>query len=218
MFALLKIVIINLLLSSDNVLIIALFSKGLEKSRKIFALTSSLVASVVLQLGILFVVALLFHITFLQSLFGLLICYMAIKFLRQKKKEYRDLKPNSIWYSISKIVFGNLMMSFENEATLITLSNGNVWIAWLGLLITSPLIFFGSHLITILLERFDFILYIGSIALFKIGLGLVFTPPVINPYASMGGWGLTIVYGIIVALIYLRKRGMLTMVRTRGRV
>lgn len=206
MLVLLKIALVNLLLSSDNVLIIALFSKGLQKSRRIFALTSSLVISVVLQLVILFLVAFLFHIIFLQSLFGLLICYMAVKLLMQKKTEYRDLDRNSVWYSIGKIVFGNLMMSFENEATLITLSKGNVWIAWIGMLVTSPLIFFGSHLIRLLLERFDFILYIGSIVLFNIGLGLIFTLPVLKNYVSIGGWGLTIIYGIIVAVVYLKKR------------
>lgn len=207
MLSILKIALINLLLSSDNVLIIALFSKVLQKSRRIFALTCSLVVSVVLQLGILFVVAFLFRITFLQSLFGLLICYMAVQLLR-KKKENKEVKRNSLWYIIGKIVVGNLMMSFENEATLITMSNGNVWLAWIGILATSPLIFYGSSLITMLLERFDFIVYIGSIILFKIGLGLVFTLPVLQPYTSMGSWGLTGVFGVIVAVMYLKKRGI----------
>lgn len=218
MLAVLRIALINLLLSSDNVLVIALFSKELRKSRRIFALTCSMLASIALQLGILFVVAFLFHISFLQSLFGLLICYMAVKLLTtQKRQDRHDEKPNSVWYSIGKIVVGNLMMSFENEATLITLSHGDVWIAWIGILVTSPLIFYGSHLITLLLERFDFILYIGSIVLFKIGLGLVFTFPTLQAYAGKGGWGLTTVYTVIVAIVYMRKRRLLQF-GGRGRV
>lgn len=208
MLSIVKIALINLLLSSDNVLIIALFGKVLQKSKKIFALSCSLVISVALQLGILFVVAFLFRISFLQALFGLLICYMAVQLLRKKKTDSHTVKRNSLWYIIGKIVVGNLMMSFENEATLITLSNGNVWIAWIGILITSPLIFFGSHLITLLLERFDFILYIGSIVLFKIGLDLVFTFPLLQPYKSLGSWGLAAVFAVIVAILYLRKRGV----------
>lgn len=209
MLAIIKIALINLLLSSDNVLIIALFSQGLHKSRRILALTCSLIASVVLQLGILFVVSFLFHISFLQSLFGLLICYMAIKLIMQKRANKQTKKQSSLGYAIFKIVVGNLMMSFENEATLITMSNGNVWIAWIGILVTSPFIFFGSQLIALLLARYDFIMYIGSIVLFKIGLGLVFTFPMLKPYASIGGWGLAIIYGIIVAIVYLRKHEFL---------
>lgn len=208
MLSILKIALINLLLSSDNVLIIALFGKSLQKSRRIFVLSCSLVASVVLQLGILFVVAFLFRITFLQALFGLLICYMAVQLLRKRKSEKQTTGHKSVWYVIGKIVIGNLLMSFENEATLITLSNGDVWLAWIGILVTSPLIFFGSRLLTVLLEKFDFILYIGSIVLFKIGLDLIFTFPPIQPYKTMGSWGLAVVFGIIVAVIYFRKRGI----------
>lgn len=210
MLAIIKIALMNLLLSSDNVLIIALFSKGLHKSRKMFALTISLIASVILQLGILFVVSYLFHITFLQSLFGLLICYMAVKLLTQKKEDDKPTaEGQSVWYAIGKIVVGNLMMSFENEATLITLSNGNVWIAWIGVLATSPIIFYGSHVITLLLERFDFIVYIGSVILFKIGIDLVFTLPMLAPYKSGVGWGLTAMYALILLGVYLHKRGWL---------
>lgn len=213
MFAIVKIALINLLLSTDNVLIIALFSKGLQKSKKMFVLSLSLLASAVLQLGILFVVAFLFRISFLKFLFGLLICYMAVKLLERRPTDKRVVQKHSTWYSVGKIVIGNLLMSFENEATLITLSSGNVWVAWIGILITSPFIFFGSHLITLLLERYRFILYIGSIILFNIGVGLVFTLPVLQSHKSLGSWTLTIAYGIIVLLVFLVHTGVISKVK-----
>lgn len=216
MFSVVKIALINLLLSTDNVLIIALFSKGLKKANKMFVLTLSLLVSIVLQLGILFVVAFLFRISFLKFLFGLLICYMAIKLLEKRDANKRQVKGNSPWYSVGKIVLGNLMMSFENEATLITLSNGDVWTAWIGIIVTSPFIFFGSHMITLLLERYRFILYIGSIILFKIGLGLVFTLSLLQPHAKPGDWILAVVYGVIVTIIYLMRTGVIHSHRSKA--
>lgn len=217
MLTLLKIGAVNLLLSSDNVLVIALFGRSLAKTRRRAALGLSLLASVALSLGILFAVAWLFRLWFLKSLFGLLIATMAVKLLRQKREKAVAARSDSLWTTVGQIVTGNLMMSFENEAALITLAQGNVWVAWLAVVVTSPVIFFGSHLMTWLLGRYDFILYVGSVLLMKIGVGLVFTLAPIRPVASPAGWVLTGLYALGVLWVYLSRHHLLP-AKSRSRV
>jgi predicted tellurium resistance membrane protein TerC len=97
------------------------------------------------------------------------------------------------------------MMSFENEAALIIISHGNVWIAWLGILVTSPLIFFVSHLLTWLLDKYAFILYIGSIVLIKIGLDLIFTMKPLTPYVPIAPWAFTGFFAVFVSVLYIKE-------------
>lgn len=208
-FRIFNIAFANLLLSSDNVLIIALFGKNLTRRRRLGVLLWSMLLSLALQLGILFIMAFLFRITFLQALFGLIICYMAFHLLRkQEPSSPEEQTENRFLRSVWKIVLGNLMMSFENEATLISLANGNPWIAWFGILLTAPLIFFGSHLISSLLKKYDFIIYIGAAILFKIGLDLIFNVAFLNQYASTGSWVLEGLFIFYVINFYLSEKGI----------
>lgn len=217
MFAVINIALVNLLLSSDNVLIIALLGKHLTRGKRFLVLLWSMLASVVLQLGILFIVAFLFKITFLQSLFGLVICYMAFHLLHKNEpnKTINEAEPQNLLPSVWKIVLGNLMMSFENETTLISLSNGDPWMAWFGMLLTAPIIFFGSHLISWLLSKYDIIIYIGATVLFKIGLDLIFKVSFLNQYTYIGSWLLEVLFIIYVIRIYVEKK-KIGLFRTRN--
>ncbi|UOF90707.1 hypothetical protein LSG31_00020 [Fodinisporobacter ferrooxydans] len=206
MLTILNVALMNLLLSSDNILIISLVGKTVDKSKRFTVLMFSLLVSVILQLGILFVIAFLFQFSFLQSVFGVLMCYMAYHLLSQHITKEEKIRHQSVSSAVGKIVVGNLMMSFENDAALIPISNGNVWMAWIGVLATLPLIFLGSHSIFWLLEKYHVIVYIGSVILFKIGMDLVFTYAYINTFAALGSWFLTGLFALFVVYKYAKAR------------
>jgi predicted tellurium resistance membrane protein TerC len=211
----------NLLLSSDNILMIALFGQNITRKRRLFVLLWSMIASVLLSLVFLFIVSFLFRISFLQSLFGLVICYMAFHLLSTKDRGDTDkakaniIETPNVVSTVWKIVMANLMMSFENIATLIGLSRGNVWIAWLAILVTSPLVFFGSHLLARLLTTYDFIVDIGAVILFKIGLDLIFTISFLQVYAHNVPWILTGFFAVYVIAKYLEQNNIFFHFRNR---
>lgn len=207
MFTLLNLALMNLLLSSDNVLVIAVFGHNLSRNKRTFVLLFSMLVSLALQLGILFVVAFLFRITVLQSLFGIIICYMAFHLLyKHESQETKILESKNLLMSVGKIALGNLMMSFENETTLISMSRGDVWLAWFSMLITAPLIFFGSNLIAWVLQKYAFLLNIGAIILVKIGLNLVFQFPTLQPYGPTGPWILTGLFAIYATVLFFHDK------------
>jgi predicted tellurium resistance membrane protein TerC len=207
-FNLVNLGLVNILLSSDNVLVIALFGEELGERKRIPVLFWSMVASLAIQLGILYALSFLFRISATQSLFGLIICYMAFRLLHKGEPGKRKLNHQSTLSSIGKIAVGNLMMSFENEATLIGLSHGNVWVAWLAIAATSPLIFFASNLIVWILRKFDFVVYAASVLLFKIGLDMIFGLPALTRYVPDVPWILTGLFGLYVAGRYLHRHNI----------
>ncbi len=203
MFALLQVALTNLLLSSDNVLMIALMSHGVRHGRRWYALLLSLLASVALQLGILVLMAFLFRFSFLQAVFGLVICSMAFHLVRTHSPHAGPAEQRGVPESVLRITVGNLMMSFENEVALITLARGDVWLAWIGVLATAPIIFFGSHMMVGLLRRYPLIVYAGAVYLFEVGARLLFTDPWLKPFAAPGTWVLTVIFATYVALRYV---------------
>lgn len=215
MITVLRVALANLLLSSDNVLMIALFGQDITKKRRFLVLLWSMIASVLLSLVFLYIVSFLFRIAFLQAFFGLIICYMAFHLLSTKDREESVVEAPNMFTAVWKIVIANMMMSFENIASLIGLARGNVWIAWSGILITSPLVFFGSHLLARLLTTYNFIVDLGAVLLFKIGLDLIFTASVLQGYAHTVPWVLTGLFALYVIVKYLDENNSFIHFRNR---
>jgi len=203
-FGIISLGLTNILLSSDNVLAIALFSENLSRKQRIPVLFWAMIVSLTAELGILFAMSFLLRINFMQSIFGLIISFMAFKLLyKDKQNKPKEFNNRQAFSPIWIVAAGNLMMSFENEVTLISLTRGNVLTAWYGIAATSPLIFFASDMIVWVLRRYDFVFYIGSIILLKIGLDMIFTLPGLVPFSRFGPWVLTVLYGIHAAVRYL---------------
>ncbi|QQE78151.1 hypothetical protein [Alicyclobacillus sp. SO9] len=213
-----KVAVTNLLLSSDNALMIAVLTNAAKKKHRLRALMWSYLLSDIAQLILLFAISYLFRIKILQSLFGLFICFMALQLLNNQEgdKVEHATKHQTLLPVIGKITTGNLMMSFENAAALVGVSHGHVWTAWAGVVVTSAFVFFGSHLLSSFLDRFDFILYLGSVVLFWIGAKLVFTEPVLSAYAKTGIWLTTTLYFLVVAYIYARRKGIFGRTHQKG--
>ncbi len=205
MFAILPVALTNLLLSSDNVLMIALMSRGVGHPRRWYALLWSLLVSVGLQLGILALMALLFRLPLLPAVFGAVICVMAFHLIKTHQPHGAVVVREGMPTTVFRITVGNLMMSFENEAALTTLARGNVWLAWAGVLTTAPIIFFGSHMMGWVLRRYPVIVYAGAVYLFHVGIGLVLSLPALRPHASQASWALTALFTVYVVVRYLSR-------------
>lgn len=204
MLALLQVALTNLLLSSDNVLAIALLSHGVRHGRRMLALLWSLAASLGLQLGILAVVAYLFRFALLQLAFGAVICYMAFHLVGGPRSAPQVTVSPGLHRTVLRITAGNLMMSFENEIALITLARGNVWLAWSGVVLTSPVVFFGSHMVVEVLRRYPAIVYAGAIYLFNVGARLLVAGAPLGPYTTPTAWILTALFAFYAIAHFLR--------------
>jgi YjbE family integral membrane protein len=142
---LLEILLINIVLSGDNAVVIALACRNLPDQHRNKA----------------FVAVYLLTIPFLNFIGGLLLLWIAISLL--KGEDDGDIKANStLAGAIKTIIIADLVMSLDNVVAVAGAANGNILLIILGLVISIPLIIWGSQLLMKIMEKFPIIIIAGA--------------------------------------------------------
>ncbi len=162
--SLLQIIWIDLLLSGDNAVVIALACRGLpEKQRKIGILLGA-GAAVLLRILFALIITYLLSIPFLKLVGGLLLFWIAIKLAvgEEEDGEHGGIEETgSLWKAVRTVAIADAVMSLDNVLAIAAASHGNVWLFVFGLALTVPLIVFGSSLVLGIIERFPIFVWAG---------------------------------------------------------
>lgn len=159
---LLKIMWINILLSGDNAVVIALACRGLTPENRKWGII--LGAGVAILLRILFtaVVTELMQLPFLKIIGGLLLLWIAVQLLIENADE-KDIKESSnIWGAVRVIAVADLVMSLDNVVAIAAAAHGNWALIIIGLGISVPLIVFGAQLVILMLEKWPWLVWFGA--------------------------------------------------------
>lgn len=162
-----EIIIVNVLLSADNAIIIAMVSAQLPiNKRKNVIWLGTMVAVLLRCLLVLFALPLL-KIPYLQAIGGVFLFIIAIKLLhdqheQQPKTNSIDKKAMTLRAGVWTIVTADFIMSLDNVLALAALAHGDFFLIMLGIAISIPMIVWGSKAVLGLLQRFSFISYIGA--------------------------------------------------------
>ena len=161
--SLLQIVWIDLLLSGDNAVVIALACRSLpEKQRKI-GIWLGAGAAIVLRIIFAFIVSYLMALPFLKVLGGLLLFWIAIKLVVGEEEAHDSIESSdSLWRAVRTIAIADAVMSLDNVIAIAAASRGHPELFVFGLLLSIPLIIFGSQLILGLLTRFPVLIWMGA--------------------------------------------------------
>ena len=158
---LLEILLINIVLSGDNAVVIALACRNLPDEHRNKAVIFGTLGAVVLRVGLTFVAVYLLTIPFLNFIGGLLLLWIAISLL--KGEDDGDIKANStLAGAIKTIIIADLVMSLDNVVAVAGAANGNILLIILGLVISIPLIIWGSQLLMKIMEKFPIIIIAGA--------------------------------------------------------
>ncbi len=161
--AVLQIVWIDLLLSGDNAIVIALACRNLpENQRRIGMLLG---AGVAIGLRIVFAVLIswLLGVPFLKLVGGLLLLWIGVKLAVGEEDAHEAVDGSAqLWGAVRTIAIADAVMSLDNVLAISAASHGNIWLFSFGLLLSIPLIIFGSQLITSIIERFPIFIWIGA--------------------------------------------------------
>ena len=160
--ALVKIAIINVVLSGDNAVVIALACRSLnpKDQRKAFIIGTGGIV-VLMTLLTLFAAALM-TIPYIQLAGSVLLLWIGIKLLLPEEGD-DDLKGSSnFWEAVRTIIIADIVMSLDNVLGMAGAAKGHYAMLFLGLLITMPLILFGSAMLMKLMERFPVFITIGA--------------------------------------------------------
>ncbi|CAN5522800.1 TerC family protein [soil metagenome] len=153
---------IDLILSGDNAVVIALAVRKLEGKTRRRAIFWGAMGAVGLRLIFAAVVTYLLLIPFLQAVAALLLVWIAWRLLFQDEDHGDVDSGTSIWGAIKIIIVADVIMSLDNVVALVGVSGGNLWLLVFGLLLTIPLIIYGSQILSSLMDRLPWLVYLGS--------------------------------------------------------
>lgn len=157
------IIMIDLILGGDNAVVIALASRNLPSDQRNKAILYGTGLAIMVRVCFTLVAVWLLSIPFLLLIGGLLLLWIAIKLLNEKKEEEAHIKSEyTLLAAIKTIVIADVVMGVDNVLAIAGASHGNMWLVTLGLLISIPIIVWGSKLILMLLDRYPSIVYIGA--------------------------------------------------------
>ncbi|MDU7586524.1 MAG: TerC family protein, partial [Acidovorax sp.] len=156
---LVKIVWINIILSGDNAVVIALAARSLPAQQQKKAVMLGSGAAVVLRIVLTVVAAKLLELSFLQIVGGCLLLWIGYQLLTDEEEDDGASKSTGgMFAAIRTILIADLVMSLDNVIAVAATAQGNMVLLVLGLAISIPLVIFGSTLMIKLMERFPVII------------------------------------------------------------
>lgn len=179
--ALLQIIWVNILLSGDNAVVIALAARALPENQQRKAIFIGSAAAIVMRIILTLVAAELLLLPWLKLIGALLLVYIGVSLLLPEGDDDGHAKEHgSLAAAIRTIMLADLVMSLDNVVAVAAASMGNTTLLVLGLAISIPLVIFGSTLLLKVIERFPVIVWVGAALLGFIAGELLVGDPVLQ--------------------------------------
>jgi len=184
--AALQIMVINILLSGDNAVVIALAVRALPPRERFWGMVLGAGCAAVLLILFTGIVATLLKLPYLKLIGGLALFWVALKLVAPQPHDAED-SPEAVedlWRAVRVVVVANIAMSLDNVIAVAAAAKGNYLLLGLGLTISIPVVIAGSALFLALLERFPWIVWAGGALLGWIAGGLLPDDAVVSQYIA----------------------------------
>ncbi|MBU8906914.1 TerC family protein [Desertibacillus haloalkaliphilus] len=160
--AFLTIVGIDIILGGDNAIVVALACRKLPQHQRNKAIVIGISLALIIRILLTLIAVQLLQIPFLLAIGGALLIFIAYHLLTDKEDSHDVEGGTTLWSAIKAILIADFIMGFDNVIAVAGAAHGNMILVILGLLISVPIIIWGSKLILVLFEHFPFIIYIGA--------------------------------------------------------
>jgi len=177
-----KIIWINVLLSGDNALVIAMACRGLAPRLRLWGMVIGAGIAVVLLIAFTGIVARLMVLPYLKLVGGLALLVIAAKLLVPEDEGDDVTAGTSLWHAIRIVVIADIVMSLDNVIAVAAAANGQLSLMILGLAISIPMIIAGAALIMMVLDRFPILVWLGATLLGWIAGDVIQSDPAVHPW------------------------------------
>lgn len=177
-----KIIWINVLLSGDNALVIAMACRGLAPRRRLWGMVIGAGIAVVLLIAFTGIVAKLMVLPYLKLVGGLALLVIAAKLLVPEEEGDEVTAGTSLWHAIRIVVIADIVMSLDNVIAVAAAANGQLSLLILGLAVSIPMIIAGAALIMMVLDRFPILVWLGATLLGWIAGDVIESDPAVQPF------------------------------------
>lgn len=161
---LIQIIFVNILLSGDNAVVIALACRSLPDKYRNKAVLAGSAGAVAIRVLFCLIISWLMTIPAIKLIGGVLLLWIGVKLMvPEHEGEGEGIKSSaSIWGAIQTIVVADVVMSLDNVIAIVAAAGGNIVLIVIGLLMSVPLIIFGSQLLMKVLNRFPLLVTAGA--------------------------------------------------------
>lgn len=204
--ALLAIVVIDLVLAGDNAIVIGLAARNLPKVQQKKVIFWGTFGAIAIRSLLTLAVVWLLKIPGLLLFGGLMLIWIAYKLLVEEKDHGNLQAGQNLWAAVKTIIIADTVMGLDNVLAVAGAAHGSFLLVVLGLLISVPIVVWGSTLILKWIERYPAIIYIGSAVLAWTATKMIVDEPFLKGFFeenSLLKWGLTI--AIVAGVLILGK-------------
>jgi YjbE family integral membrane protein len=173
-----KIIWIDLLLSGDNAIVIALACRQLPPQQRRIGMILGAGTAIALRIIFAIFITYLLGVPFLKIIGGLLLLWIGMKLAVGDDGGGHEIESSeNLWRAVRTIAIADAVMSLDNVIAIAAAAGGNVWLFIFGLLLSIPLIVFGSTLLSSIMERFPIIVWAGAALLGWIAGEMIVSDP-----------------------------------------
>jgi YjbE family integral membrane protein len=181
---------VNIILSGDNAVVIALAARSLPQRQQKLAILWGAAAAVVLRIVLTIVAVEMLKLSFLKLIGGALLFWIAVKLLVPEDDGDENVKSSEhLIGAIKTILIADLVMSLDNVIAVAAVAKGSILLLVLGLLISIPLVVFGATMLMKVMERYPVIITVGAALIgYVAGEMLVTDPTVLEWFKLNAHW------------------------------
>ena len=173
-----QIILIDIVLSGDNAVVIALACRSLSPDQRKKGIFWGVAGAVILRVILTVFAALVMNLPWLKFVGALLLIWIAIKLMLPEDEAGPDIKPSShLWGAVKTIIVADFVMSLDNVIAVAGAAHGSLSLLLFGLAVSIPLIVWSSQLILHWMERWPSIVLFGAGLLGYVAGQMLFTDP-----------------------------------------
>jgi YjbE family integral membrane protein len=194
-----QIIMIDILLGGDNAVVIALACRQLPKNLRLKGILWGTAGAIVLRVVLIAFAVTLLAVPYLKLVGAALLLWIGIKLLAPDEEGHSNIQgSDKLWAAVKTVIIADLVMSIDNViaiAGVATSAGGDhqMPLVIFGLLVSIPIIIWGSQLVLKLMDRFPLIITVGGMLLGWIAGTMAQTDPALRdwmPQTSLWGYGL----------------------------
>ena len=173
-----QIILIDIVLSGDNAVVIALACRNLTPEQRKTGIFWGVAGAIGLRVALTVFAALVMNLPWLKLVGGLLLIWIAIKLMLPEEEEGHDIQASAhLWGAVKTIIVADFVMSLDNVIAVAGAAHGSLALLLFGLAVSIPLIVWSSQLILHWMERWPWIVLLGAGLLGYVSGQMIFSDP-----------------------------------------
>lgn len=221
--SLLTIILIDLVLAGDNAIVIGMAARNLKKDTQKKVILWGTVGAIVIRALATMLVVYLLKIPGLLLAGGILLLWISYKLLSEKKNHEHFEAKDGMWAAIRTIIIADAVMGLDNVIAVAGAAHGDFLLVVIGLLVSVPIVVWGSTLFIKWIEKFPWIVYIGAGVLALTAGKMITGEKFLAPYFESNPLGKWLLIGLLIVIVlavgkWTKMIGYLVEVGDRGQL